>query len=204
MAGVENEWPSEHGNSVELAAIPRESKRPSCHRVISQSRQSGSRWEPATRVLDPKMVQLGSIDFTILRARGSCGWRGPVAAASIGKLSEGELMSDRPDLTKLDWQRFGEREESPGRRAYWNGLVLSIYSTTDGKFECYVTRPMRADQDSRAKNVLSTADEAVDWVAEAAAEMDRKWESWEEEYSEALATAERAIERVDKLLSGAA
>ena len=113
-------------------------------------------------------------------------------------------MAEQPDLTKLEWQPFGDRIESPGRRAYWNGLVLSIYSTTDAKFECFVTRPMRADQDSRAKNIVSTADEAVAWIAETAAEMDQKWLSWKEEYSEAIATAERAIENVDKLLSGAA
>ena len=114
------------------------------------------------------------------------------------------MTADRPDLTKLNWEPIGNREEAPGRRAYWNGLVLSIYSTTDGSFECYVTRPMRADSDSHVKNVLSTADEAVDWVADAAAAMHRRWESWKEEYSAAIATAERAIERVDQLLGGAA
>lgn len=113
-------------------------------------------------------------------------------------------MSDRPDLTKLDWRPFGDREESPGRRAYWNGLVLSIYSTPEGRFECYVTRPMRADPDSRAKSMLLTADEALEWVADTAADMDRRWESWKEEYSAAIAAAERAIERVDELLRGAA
>ena len=113
-------------------------------------------------------------------------------------------MSAQPDLTKLEWQPFGDHAESPGRRAFWNGLVLSIYSTTDGQFECFVTRPMRADHDSRAKSIVSTADEAVAWIAQTAAEMDQQWQSWKEEYSEAIATAERAIENVDKLLSGAA
>lgn len=113
-------------------------------------------------------------------------------------------MAQQPDLTKLDWEPFGDREESPGRRAYWNGLVLSIYSTPEGTFECYVSRPMSTELEHSAKSTHPTADQAVIWMAEVAADIDQKWQSWRETHSEEIATAERAIERVDRLLSGAA